>query len=219
MPQTHPHHTDPAADRPRVALLLVTSHPQADDEPGWYGIAAPRLAWLIGHYTRAGDVVLDRDNHPAVARAAEYLNRRTATFVPGRDDPPSRTLVHEAKLVLAGLSRPELESVPGLAEAMRSWHQLLRPGGFLLTGLPPAGTEPRRTSVRTTVIRAARAAGLRYHQHLPVVLVPLPDDEPRTSAASAAPIAPALLDGRHLPVHLDVLVFAASTLDEETTHA
>jgi hypothetical protein len=218
MPQTHPHHTGPARQRPRVALLLVAPHRRSPDgdEPDWNGIDSPRLAWLIGHYTQAGDLILDLDRHPVVRQGAAYLHRRAATvdlnaFAPER--------LHEAALVLAGPAHLDLGNLPGLAEMMRGWHRLLRPGGFLLTVLPPAGTETRRTARRTTVITAARAAGLRYHQHLPVVLVPLPEAEPRTKANSPASIAPALLDGRHLPVHLDVLAFAASTLDEEHPHA
>jgi hypothetical protein len=220
MPQTHPHHTDPDGDqqRPRVALLLVSPHrpSPAGDEPDWYGIDPPRLAWLISRYTRAEDLILDLDRHPAVRQAAAYLHRRTAIVDPDTSAPER---IHEAALVLAGPAHLDLGNLPRLAEAMRGWHRLLRPGGFLLTVLPPAATEGRRTSRRTAVITAAGAAGLRYHQHLPVVLVPLPDDEARTQAASAASIAPALLNGRHLPVHLGVLAFAASTLDEEHPHA
>jgi SAM-dependent methyltransferase len=217
MPQAHPHHTASDLHRPRVALLLVSPHQRlAVDESNWNGVDSPRLAWLIGHYTRVGDLILDLDRHPSVRQAAVYLHRRAATADPDTSVPER---IHEAALVLAGPAHLDLGNLPRLVEALRGWHRLLRPGGFLLTVLPPAGAEGRRTSRRTTVITAARAAGLRYHQHLPVVLVPLPDDEPRTRANSAASIAPALLDGRHLPVHLDVLTFAASTLDEEHPHA
>lgn len=217
MPQPHPQHTDPDLQRPRVALLVVSPYQRlAGDEPDWNGVDSPRLAWLIGHYTRVGDLILDLDRHPSVRQAAAYLHRRTCTADPDTSVPER---IHPAALVLAGPAHLDLGSLPGLAETMRGWHRLLRPGGFLLTVLPLAGGEAHRTSHRTTVITAARAAGLRYHQHLPVVLVPLPEDEPRTRANSAASIAPALLDRRHLPVHLDVLTFAASTLDEEHRYA
>jgi len=106
-----------------------------------------------------------------------------------------------------------------MTEAMHRWHRLLRPGGFMLTVVPATGPEPGRISHRSLVITAARAAGLRYHQHLPVLLVPLPTAEPRTDASRAAGTRPALLDGRHLPIHLDVLAFAATTTDQEATDA
>jgi hypothetical protein len=204
------------------------------DPAAWHGIDAPRLAWLIEHYTRAGDVVLDVGNHPSVAHVAHYLHRHPATLVTEGDQhwvQLTDVLVraaHAAKpsslpvsLLLAGLTGPGRErlDLPAMTETMHQWHRLLRPGGFLLTALTPRGTEPRRVSQRSTVITAARATGLRYHQHLPVLLVPLPDTEPRTDAASAATIPAVLLDGRHLPVHLDVLAFAASTIDQESTHA
>jgi hypothetical protein len=203
------------------------------DPAAWHGIDPQRLAWLIRHYTRAGDVVLDVGNHPSVAHAAHYLHRHPATLVTEGDqswvqltDVRARA-AHAAKpsplpvsLLLAGLPGPGRErlGLRAMTETMHQWHRLLRPGGFLLIALTPCGTEPRRVSQRSTVITAARAAGLRYHQHLPVLLVPLPDTEPRTDAASAATIPAALRDGRHLPVHLDVLAFAASTIDQESTH-
>ena len=134
MPQTPQHTPDPSPGRPRVGLFLVPAHQRRAPLSGadaWHGLDPHRLAWLIRHYTRAGDVVLDLDAHPSVARAA----------------------------------------------------------------------------------------GLRYHQHLPVLLVPLPDTEPRTDPATAATTRPALLDGQHARVHLDVLAFGSTTTNPEATDA
>jgi hypothetical protein len=229
MPQTHPHTPEPSPERPRVGLFLVPANrrraPLAD-EATWHGIDPQRLAWLIRHYTRAGDVVLDLDADPAVARVARHLRRHPAILVTEGDTTqvrlvrPARVrrLRHSgASLVLAGMPRPggDRLGLHAMTEAMR----LLRPGGFLLTVVSAAGPLPGRISSRTLIITAARAAGLRYHQHLPVLLVPLPDAEPRTDATRAAATPPALLDGRHLPIHLDILAFAATTTDQEATDA
>jgi len=237
MPQTHPHSPEPSPERLRVGLFLVPPHrrrvPLAD-EAAWYGLDPQRLAWLIRHYTRAGDVVLDLDAHPTVALAAQHLRRHPAVLLtdsdttrvqlPGIRARPTHVRSRSdtrASLLLAGLPRPGDDhlNLHTMTESMHQWHRLLHPGGFLLTALPAAGPQPGRISRRSLVITAARAAGLRYHQHLPVLLVPLPTAEPRTDASRAAATRPALLDGQHLPIHLDVLAFAATTTDQEATHA
>jgi hypothetical protein len=234
MPQTFPHTPDSSSERPRVGLFLVPVHRRAAplaDAAAWYGLDPQRLGWLIRHYTRDGDVVLDLDNHPTVASAARYLHRHPATIttdgehtrVRFTDDRPARARLAEEgiALLLAGLPRPggDRLGLHSTTEAMHQWHRLLRPGGFILTALPAAGTHPGRISRRSTVITAAQAAGLRYHQHLPVLLVPLPALEPRTDAATAASTRPALLDGRHVPIHMDVLAFTATTIDQEAANA
>ncbi|GAA3913521.1 hypothetical protein Aau02nite_72780 [Amorphoplanes auranticolor] len=88
MPQTSPHTPDSGSDRPLIGLFLVPPHrrdaPLADAAT-WYGLDPQRLAWLIRHYTRDGDVVLDLDNHPIVARAARYLHRRPVTITADGD--------------------------------------------------------------------------------------------------------------------------------------
>jgi hypothetical protein len=237
MPQTDLHTADPGPERPRIGLFLVPTHrrraPLAD-AGAWYGLDPHRLAWLIRHYTRAGDVVLDLDNHPTVARAARYLHRHPAILVADGDTNHVRLTGVRARparirqltetgvtLLLAGLPRPggDRLGLHALTEAMHQWRRLLRPGGFVLTILPPGPPGAGRTSRRSTVITAARAAGLRYHQHLPALLVPLPATEPRTDLATAADTRPALLDGRHALIHLDVLAFRSTTTDQEATDA
>src|SRR5437667_439058 len=56
---------------------------------------------------------------------------------------------------------------------------------------------------------AARAPGLRYHQHLIALREPLPEHEPRAEPDTAATTTPQLIDGRHAPTHTNLLVFAA----------
>ncbi|WP_255599282.1 hypothetical protein [Micromonospora sp. RL09-050-HVF-A] len=71
---------------------------------------------------------------------------------------------------------------------MSTWRLLLRPGGFLIAGLTTTPPPPGRFSYRATVIAAARAAGLFYHQHIPALLVPLPSTNrapPRSAPTKA----------------------------------
>ncbi|WP_433615307.1 hypothetical protein ACQP2P_11185 [Dactylosporangium sp. CA-139114] len=237
MPQTDLHTADPSPERPRVGLFLVPAHlrraPLAD-AASWHGLDPHRVAWLIRHYTRAGDVVLDLDAHPSVARAARYLHRHPAIVVADGDTHRVRLTGVRARptrvrrlteagvsLLLAGLPQPggDRLGLHALTEATHQWRRLVRPGGFVLTVLAPAPPQPGRVSRRSTVIAAARAAGLRYHQHLPALLVPLPATEPRTDPATAADTRPALLDGRHALIHLDVLAFRSTTTDQEATDA
>ncbi|MEU0558475.1 hypothetical protein [Dactylosporangium sp. NPDC006015] len=237
MPQTPQHTPEPGPERPRVGLFLVPTHRRRVplvDADAWHGVDPHRLAWLIRHYTKPGDVVLDLDAHPTVARATRYLHRHPAILNPDGDASRVRLTDVRARperirhltdrgvsLLLAGLPRPGGDhlGLRALTEAMDQWRKLLRPDGFLLTRLPARSPEPGRISMRSLVITAARAAGLRYHQHLPVLLVPLPETDPRSDPATAASTRPALLDGRHLPVHLDLLTFASTTTDQEATHA
>lgn len=234
MPHIQPHHPEPDPHRPHVALLLVPAHLRtapAADPAAWHGIDTHRLCRLIAHYTRADDVVLDLDNHPSVANAARYLHCRPATIVTedghtgvratarraGSGDTMDVT-EHGVSLLLAGLPR----STNGLhetTEAMRRWHRLLRPGGFALVALTPTDGERRPVTQRSTVVAAARAAGLRYHQHLPFPLVPLPAAEPRTDPATATDTPAALLGGRHASIHVNVLAFAASRIGQEVVRA
>ncbi|MER7273528.1 hypothetical protein ABT369_03630 [Dactylosporangium sp. NPDC000244] len=237
MPQTPQHTPDPSPERPRVGLFLIPTHRRRVplvDADAWHGLDPHRLAWLIRHYTRPGDVVLDLDMHPTVARATCYLHRYPAILVPDGDATRVRLTGVRARperirrltdrgvsLLLAGLPRPggDRLGLRALTDAMDQWRRLLRPDGFLLTRLPAQSPQPGQVSARSLVITAARAAGLRYHQHLPVLLVPLPETEPRTDPATAAGTRPALLDGRHIPVHLDLLAFGSTTTDQEAANA
>ncbi|MDG4807600.1 hypothetical protein O7634_12645 [Micromonospora sp. WMMD1120] len=230
-------------DRPQpapVGLLLPRPRVPRTPRPGvpdWHGLSPNHLAYLIRRYTHVGDVVLDLDAHPTAIAATVYLNRVPAWLFTGRHGmhvrllppAPERRTCHALRrpgprvdLILATLPK----GAPGLthdeaATAMRTWRPLLRPGGFLLVGLTAPPPRLGEFSHRATVIAAARAAGLFYHQHIPAVLVPLPEHEPRT-----APHRPdegddgrRLLAGRHLPAFRDLLVFGTTATGEENARA
>lgn len=232
-----------------VGLFLASTHSPRRSPfahpgmPNWHGLSPSNLAYLIHRTTRFGDVVLDLDEHPTVAAAARYLHRAPAKLVTDREtarirllpppkdaNRPRRVVCRPgpgANLILLTLPRAGTHSLDlhGMTQAMSTWRRLLRPGGFLIAALTARGTqpgtEPGTLSHRSTVIAAARAAGLVYHQHIPVLLVPLPDHDPRTD-----PEAPAepndgrrLLAGRHLPVFRDLVVFAGTATGEEATRA
>ena len=78
------------ANRPEpvpVGLFLALTHrprrcPIAlPGVPDWHGLSPGDVAYLIRHYTRFGDVVLDLDEHPTIAAAARYLRRAPAKLV------------------------------------------------------------------------------------------------------------------------------------------
>jgi len=212
----HSHHTA-RAQRVPIGLFLPGPHgaslpPMASpDLPDWQGLSALGVAQLIGRYTRPRDTVLHLDTHPAIAAACGYLERATGEIA----NNPQRTATptHRAALLLASLPRPGLDSADlhRLVSAFQQWRPTLRPGGFLLVALtvrPPAAGS---ISERSTVITAARAAGFLYHQHLPIVLAPLPDHEPRTNPSPELSHLMGLPGGRHRVTHRDLLAFAVTT--------
>jgi hypothetical protein len=210
--------------------------------PDWHGLSPSDLAYLIRRYTRFGDVVLDLDEHPTVAAAARYLRRAPARLVthraanrvrllpPGTDRP--RRVVRRAgpgaNLVLVTLPRAGVHrlDLPGVTRAMSAWRRLLRPGGHLIVALtargPGSSSEPGTVGHRSAVVAAGRAAGLIYHQHIPVLLIPLPERDPRTDPEpSTEPVSgPAdgrLRGGRHVSAFRDLVVFAGTATAEEAT--
>jgi hypothetical protein len=206
--------------------------------PDWNGLPSATLAYLIRRYTRFGDVVVDLDGHPGVIEAARYLRRAPARIVAGRHGPrvrlvpppngrwPRRVVRRPgpgANLVLVTLPRAGAHSLDlhGMTWAMSSWRPLLRPGGFLVAALTAHGPQLGTVSHRSTVIAAARAAGLLYHQHLPFVRVGLPEHEPRTEPErpDEADDGRRLFDGRHVPTFRDLLVFASTATGQETARA
>ncbi|MEV6299891.1 hypothetical protein AB0M02_10855 [Actinoplanes sp. NPDC051861] len=220
MPQTRT--TDTRPPRAPVGLLLHPTHPHRPADlsgralPDWYGIHPDHVAHLIARYTRDGDTVLDTDAHPTVTAAAEHLHRYPGLTATDRDcsrgwaEPLDHRSVATAGLVLATLPRLNVDSRDphAVSQALGAWRELLRPGGFLVVVLT-AGPGTGALGHRSTVIAAARAAGLLYHQHIPALLVPLPEIEPRTDTRPAA--RPRLIAGRHVRAHRDLLVFATIT--------
>ena len=224
MPQTHS--TDTRPTRAPVGLFLHPTHTYRPTDsagralPDWYGVHPDHVAHLIARYTRDGDTVLDTDGHPTVAAAAEYLHRHPGIAVTDGEHPPvlpepldgrsAAIARHDAGLVLATLPRLDVDTrdVHDLSRALRTWQELLRRGGFLAV-LLTAGPGNGVPAPRSTVIAAARTAGLLYHQHIPALLVCLPEAEPRTDARPAD--RPPLLAGRHVRAHRDLVVFASIT--------
>jgi hypothetical protein len=223
--------------RPRRAALARLGIPD------WHGLSPLDLAYLIRRYTGFGDVVLDLNEHPTVAAAARYIRRAPAKLVtyrgtnqvrlmppPGADRPRRvmRRAGPGAKLILVTLPRTGAHSLDphGMTRAMSTWRRLLRPGGHLIAALAARGadfsSEPGAVSHRSTVIAAGRAAGLIYHQHIPILLIPLPERDPRTDPEpSAEPVTGPddwrLRGGRHLPAFRDLVVFAGTATAEEAT--
>ncbi len=224
MPQHHPtdtHHHEPRPPRAPVALLLPPTHPYWPTDhtgrplPDWYGVHPDHVARLIARYTRDDDLVLDTDNHPTITAAAEYLHRRHSRTTHRDPEPlwPNGTLVDDppagAGLVLATLPRLDVDrrDTDALAQRIADWGQLLRPGGHLgvlLTTGPGTALHIHRSAV----IAAARTVGLRYHQHIPAIVVALPATEPRTEPVPAN--HQPLRQGRHERTHRDLVLFATT---------
>ncbi|GAB3863625.1 hypothetical protein GCM10029963_72650 [Micromonospora andamanensis] len=230
-------------DRPQpapIGLLLPRTRAPRTPSPGvpdWQGLSPNHLAYLIRRYTHVGGVVLDLEAHPAAIAATAYLDRVPARLFTGRHGlyvrllppAPERRTRHAMRrpgprvdLILATLPKgAQSLARDGIATVMSTWRPLLRPGGFLLVGLTASQPQPGEFSRRATVIAAARAAGFFYHQHIPAVLVPLPEHEPRTAPErpDKADDGRRLLAGRHLPTIRDLLVFATTATGEENARA
>ncbi|MGW5558589.1 hypothetical protein ACWER9_15365 [Micromonospora sp. NPDC003944] len=230
-------------DRPQpvpVGLFLPRTRVPRTPRPGvpdWHGLSPNHLAYLIHRYTHVGDVVLDLDAHPAAIAATAYLDRLPARLATGRHGlhvrlmPPApehrtrramRRPGPRVDLILATLPQgAQGLARDGIAAAMSIWRPLLRPGGFLLVGLAALRPQPGEVSRRATVIAAARAAGFFYHQHIPAVLIPLPEHEPRTAPEHPDEVDDdrRLLAGRHLPTFRDLVVLGTTATGEENARA
>jgi hypothetical protein len=160
-----------------------------------------------------GDLIVELDEHPTITRAAEHLGRRPATALPDVDvvAAPSRPALTgrgvSTGLIFAALPRPDVPhgDLVGLSATMQTWRGGLRPGGYLLTALTAPGCDDSLTehpvTYRAGVIAAARTAGLIWQQEFLVLTAQLPDNEPPPGLRSA------LVDGRHLRVHVKLLAF------------
>jgi len=199
-----------------VAIFLPRPHhtwpipAELAAEDAWCGITPPDVAGLVARYTEPRDPVADLDAHPLVARAARYLGRRPVTLTSPATPPVLRRSGRGGLgLLLARLPRDGADSadLTAMTTAMHTWRTMLRPGGFLVTALTTPTDEDGVVSHRSTVITAARTAGLSWRQEFLVVLDPLPEFEPRAMPETAASTRPALVDGRHAINHRKVLAF------------
>jgi hypothetical protein len=221
--------TTPTDRRPVVPVgifLLAPRRPRttrsANAPTDWCGIAPHEVAHLIAALVNRRDIVIDLDTHPTITAAARHLGAQPAHLITDRGHrrlrpvPPARPLLGRATgagLVTARLPRDGVDSADlwGVTRAMQTWRALLRPRGFLLTALtaPPVGAGS--VSHRSTVITAARTAGLTWQNEIVVARAVLPPVEPRADPDTAANTPPALREGRHDPAHFKVLVFQAPT--------
>jgi hypothetical protein len=207
-----------------VAVLLPTrdSHraePAVGGLPDWHGVTARDAAGLITRLSAVGDLVIELDGHRTITHAAEHLGRRPAATLPGvhllavPGRPPLTRRSRCTGLIFAALPRPEVApgDLGGLSAMMQTWRAVLRPGGYLLTALTAPNSEHSITEhpliYRAGAIAAARTAGLTWQQEFLVLTAPPPEDEPRTMPGTPLDLPSALVDGRHLRVHVKVLAF------------
>lgn len=226
MPPTPSHPPSGTALPPvPLAVLLPPANrrlPAGDAPAEPRRLSVETASRLIAVYTRSGDHIIDADASPAVTSAAAWLDRHTTALTDsdgtpetGPDAVRSRAAA-PAALVIVTLPRPEASDLAGLTEWMRRCRSRMRPGGFLVTILHATGHGGEFVDDSSTVITAARGAGLIYHQHLVDVLVPLPEFEPRAAADTAATTPPRLVRGRHARVHRDLHVFADTRAEAST---
>lgn len=170
---------------------------------------------------RATTMVTHRDEAHRVRRAVETdqppcrrATARTLTLAVNQLPAALEAAVGRARLIMVRLPSPDSPRVD-LAETARllaACQTALRADGYLIAAAGSTGPDGRFADHATTIIAAARAAGLLYHQHLPVVLDQLHEPTPG-SRALAAQHRPALPQGRHRRQHADLLVFAAPAGD------
>jgi hypothetical protein len=215
MPQTHPTASRPGLPPVPVAVLLPrpphhrpSTTPTGQAPSTWCGLDAWNLAALICAYSQPGDVVLTIGPAPAVADLAEHLGRNPATLL--SEDGRHRWLRASGNIrrilgqlgagtILAALPDRYVDpaDLAATTEVMHGWRSLLRPGGYLLVALTADGPPDGRVSPRSTVIAAARTAGLLWQQEFLAVLTPLPEHEPRAVPDTAAGTPAVLVEGRH----------------------
>jgi hypothetical protein len=224
MPQNHPTASSTGLVPVPVAVLLPTrdSHraePAVGELPDWHGVTARNAAGLIARLSAVSDLVVELDGHRTITHAAEHLGRRPAAALPdghllaAPGHPPLTHRSRRAGLIFAALPRPEVApgDLGGLSAMMQTWRAVLRPGGYLLTALTVPSSEHGITGhpliYRAGVIAAARTAGLTWQQEFLVLTAPPPDSEPRAMPGAPLDLPSALVDGRHLRVHVKVLAF------------
>ncbi|EXG79863.1 hypothetical protein [Cryptosporangium arvum] len=197
--------------------------PEASLPPRPGGWSSSTVGALVAVYTRLGDrvAVVDPNLSGTVTPVTELLGRRTAVL-PMREFTPSAG--RRTRLVLARLPEPGVPAGSALGEWMHRVARSLTERGYLAVTVDPFGAypaqrersgEPGRARYRdhtTSVIAAARAAGLRYQQHLIALHTTVLEPDTRERSGPGAPDA-SDSGGRRAPVHerlhTDIFVFAA----------
>lgn len=208
MPMPHiPHRVRSATETTPVPVAVLLPPPGEHPRRSGSGGLSPHAArQLVAVYTRPGDLVLDLDADPGLAGAAGWLDRRHLAVT----DPSDRPGAGSARLVVARLPRPGAIRLSDSAQWMRRARARLAVGGHLLAVLTPANGDLDHP---TTVIAAARAAGLFYRDQIIDVQEPLPEWEPCAEPATAAATAPRLAGGRHRQIHRELYAFGAGGVD------
>ncbi|WP_085016475.1 hypothetical protein, partial [Frankia sp. KB5] len=131
--------------------------------------------------------------------AADYLQRRYLAL--HRTQRPAATSIikscreHDASLII---DRPPAATPESILADLSTLAGILRPGGYLLTVHTPSGGA---NDPLADTITAARAAGLRYLQHIIILTSPIRDGE--LSSLAENPRGGGLLE----PIHTDLAVF------------
>jgi hypothetical protein len=217
MPHTPPHRTNPP---PRTGLApvpvaLLLPPPGGRTSPSRRrGLSRHAACQLLAWYTTAGDQIADLDQHPTITAAAGWLDRRLTTTHPARATGTADNLPPDerAKLVIATLPRPGANRLPTITDWIGQIRaRLLADDGYLLTVITTGPAGGQFTDHATTVVAAARSAGLIYHQQLIDIPHPLlPEHEPRAEPSTSITGPPPLHHGRHRPTHTEIYVFAAA---------
>lgn len=214
MPSTPHRRTKP---QPRTGLpvpvALLLPPPGSPPSHRRRGLSRHAACQVLTWYTRAGDLIADLDHQPAVAAAAGWLDRRliTTDHTVCTDTAEDLAATERARLVIAALPRPKANRLQSITDWIgRVRTGLLADDGYLLTVVTTGPAGGRFVDHATTVVAAARAAGLVYHQQLIDIRAPLlPEHEPRAEPGTPIAAPPQLRHGRHRPAHTEILVFAA----------
>ncbi|CUU60628.1 hypothetical protein Ga0074812_14345 [Parafrankia irregularis] len=192
MPQPRPSRTT----QPRIIPLTVwpTATPEISG-----ALPAEAAARALATFSNTRDLVISLDDRGILTGAADYLRRRYIALrrtpegtIPGS----TRNWDGDAGLVI---DHPPAASPETLLADLSTLARMLRPGGYCLTVHTPAGGS---ADPLADTITAARAAGLRYLQHIIILTSPIQDDGLHPPADIPSDHGPL-----H-PVHTDLAVFA-----------
>lgn len=231
MPETPPVDASDRLPVPIAVLLPPTTvrhrpPPSSCQE----GLTPATARLLVATYTCPGDLVVAINGSGCLGAVSAGMGRRAVVLATDTAPNGEPDAVSEAGGGPVCTITAPVEAVPALLRGVSGRTQLLvtrlplparrldlrwagrwlaacrdalASDGYLLVTVD-AGSGNRYVDHATTVIVAARAAGLVYHQHLVTVTQPL--SESGAADDAALPLAPA---ARHTRLHTDLFVFAA----------
>jgi hypothetical protein len=209
MPNAPRHHQPETGLVPvPAAVLLPTDATSHDGRLPAGRLSVDATCRLVANHTDAGDPVADLNHDQHTNAAVAWLGRQP--LVVDTTDPHQPTSNAPARLVIARLPIARVHSLAGITSWMRHVREhLLAPGGYLLTIVVPTIRGGRYLDRSTTVIAAAKAAGLIWQQHLIHIRTALPEP----AATETVPDSPRLATERHQRVHDDLFTFAYGGVD------